>query len=138
MCRQLSRVTVRHLCRRSVDRAPCPADRCRPARRLWRAAGEFVRRLADESVTGHRPSVLDMGCGKGGDMLKWKKVRTAVGMRGLGKLPVIEWCLECSKYLRFRMLSYIYTLLSFGHVGYLIGMRKAVQHFFFNFQGMTN
>ncbi|XP_043216855.1 mRNA cap guanine-N7 methyltransferase-like [Amphibalanus amphitrite] len=35
--------------------------------------GEFVHRLADESVTGHRPTVLDMGCGKGGDMLKWKK-----------------------------------------------------------------
>ena len=26
-------------------------------------------------MTGHRPAVLDMGCGKGGDMLKWKKVR---------------------------------------------------------------
>lgn len=35
--------------------------------------GEFVRRLEDESVSGHRPAVLDMGCGKGGDMLKWKK-----------------------------------------------------------------
>ncbi|XP_037078115.1 mRNA cap guanine-N7 methyltransferase-like isoform X2 [Pollicipes pollicipes] len=35
--------------------------------------GEFVRRLADEMVDDHRPAVLDIGCGKGGDMLKWKK-----------------------------------------------------------------
>ncbi|CAK8682457.1 unnamed protein product [Clavelina lepadiformis] len=34
---------------------------------------KYVDNLREEEGTRHRPTVLDLGCGKGGDLLKWNK-----------------------------------------------------------------
>jgi hypothetical protein len=49
--------------------------------------------------------VLDMGCGKGGDMTKWAKAKVreffGVGMASLGMLPPLNLYLFCPSY-RYR------------------------------------
>merc|ERR1719309_481447 len=48
--------------------------------------GEFVKRVGGNKPADYRLTVLDIGCGKGGDLQKWRKA----GIRHLIATDIAE------------------------------------------------